>query len=245
MTVSLTFVGRSLRHSVRSVDAMLTAILLPVAILLMFVYVFGGAIDAGGRYVDYVVPGIIVLCVGFGAASTAVAVALDMTTGVIDRFRTLPIAGGAVLTGHVTASVARNVFSTSLVIGVALIAGFRPEVDPLRWLAAAALLLSLMLAISWLAAAFGLLAKTVEGANAMTFIAAFAPYVSSAFVPADSMPAGLSWVAEHQPVTPIVDAVRALTMGTPVGSSLWIAFAWCAVGIVAGRVAAAHLFRQS
>ena len=245
MTASLTFVGRSLRHSVRSVDALLTAVLLPVAILLMFVYVFGGAIDAGGRYVDYVVPGIIVLCVGFGAASTAVAVALDMTTGVIDRFRTLPIAGSAVLTGHVTASVARNVCSTSLVIGVALIAGFRPEVDPLRWLAAASLLLALMLAISWVAAAFGLLAKTVEGANAMTFIAAFAPYVSSAFVPADSMPAGLSWIAEHQPVTPIVDSVRALLMGTPVGDSLWIAFAWCAVGIVVGRVAAAHLFRQS
>ncbi|RKQ91578.1 ABC-2 type transport system permease protein [Solirubrobacter pauli] len=245
MTASLTFVGRSLRHSVRSVDALLTAILLPVAILLMFVYVFGGAIDAGGRYVDYVVPGIIVLCVGFGAASTAVAVAMDMTTGVIDRFRTLPIAGGAVLTGHVAASVARNVVSTSLVLAVALVVGFRPEADPLRWLAAAALLLALMVAISWVAAAFGLLAKTVEGANAMTFIAAFAPYVSSAFVPADSMPAGLSWIAEHQPVTPIVDSVRALTMGTPVGDSLWIAFAWCAVGIVAGRVAAAHLFRQS
>ncbi|MDA0180450.1 ABC transporter permease [Solirubrobacter phytolaccae] len=245
MTASLTFVGRSLRHSVRSVDALLTAILLPVAILLMFVYVFGGAIDAGGRYVDYVVPGIIVLCVGFGAASTAVAVALDMTTGVIDRFRTLPIASSAVLTGHVTASVARNVVSTSLVIGVALIAGFRPEVDPLRWLAAAALLLCLMTAISWVAAAFGLFAKTVEGANAMTFIAAFAPYVSSGFVPADSMPAGLSWIAEHQPVTPIVDSVRALLMGTPVGNSLWIAFAWCAAGIVLGRVASSRLFRQS
>ncbi len=245
MTASLTFVGRSLRHSVRSVDALLTAILLPVAILLMFVYVFGGAIDAGGRYVDYVVPGIIVLCAGFGAASTAVAVAVDMTTGVIDRFRTLPIASSAVLTGHVTASVARNVVSTSLVIGVALIAGFRPEPDPLRWLAAAALLLALMTAISWLAASFGLLAKTVEGANAITFVAAFAPYVSSAFVPADSMPAGLSWIAEHQPVTPIVDSVRALTMGTPVGDELWIAFAWCAVGLIVGRVAAAHLFRQS
>lgn len=245
MTASLTFVGRSLRHSVRSVDALLTAILLPVAILLMFVYVFGGAIDSGGRYVDYVVPGIIVLCAGFGSASTAVAVAVDMTTGVIDRFRTLPIAAGAVLTGHVTASVARNIVSTSLVIGVALIAGFRPEVDPLRWLAAAALLLCLMAAISWLAACFGLIAKSVEGANAITFVAAFAPYVSSAFVPADSMPAGLSWIAEHQPVTPIVDSVRALTMGTPVGDSLWIAFAWCAAGLIVGRLLAVRLFRQS
>jgi ABC-2 type transport system permease protein len=245
MTASLTFVGRSLRHSVRSVDALLTAVLLPVAILLLFVYVFGGAIDPGGRYVDYVVPGIIVLCAGFGSASTAVAVAVDMTTGVIDRFRTLPIASGAVLTGHVTASVARNVVSTSLVLAVALLCGFRPDPDPVRWLAAAALLLALMTAISWLAAAFGLLAKSVEGANAITFVAAFAPYVSSAFVPADSMPAGLGWIASHQPVTPVVDSVRALTLGTPVGDSLWIAFAWCAVGIVVGRVASARLFRQS
>ena len=245
MTASLTFVGRSLRHSVRSVDALLTAVLLPVAILLMFVYVFGGAIDAGGRYVDYVVPGIIVLCAGFGSASTAVAVAIDMTTGVIDRFRTLPIASGAVLTGHVTASVVRNVLSTSLVVAVALLAGFRPEPDPLRWLAAGALLLALMTAISWLAACFGLLAKSVEGANAITFVAAFAPYVSSAFVPAESMPAGLQWVAEHQPVTPIVDSVRALSLGTPVGDELWIAFAWCLGGIVVGRIAAARLFRQN
>src|SRR3954470_17977725 len=133
MTVSMTFVGRSLRHSVRSVDALLTAIMLPVAILLMFVYVFGGAIQTDGRYVDYVVPGIIVLCAGFGAASTAVAVAVDMTTGVIDRFRTLPISSSAVLTGHVVASVTRNVVSTGLVLGVALLAGFQPVTDPERW----------------------------------------------------------------------------------------------------------------
>ena len=244
MTASLTFVGRSLRHSVRSVDALLTAVLLPVAILLMFVYVFGGAIDTDGRYVDYVVPGIIVLCAGFGSASTAVAVAVDMTTGVIDRFRTLPIASGAVLTGHVTASVARNVVSTSLVIGVALIAGFRPEPDPLNWLAAAALLLALMTAISWIAACFGLLAKSVEAANALTFVAAFAPYLSSAFVPADTMPSGLSWVAEHQPVTPIADTLRELLLGMPVGNEAIVAIAWCAAGIVIGRLGAAYLFAR-
>jgi ABC-2 type transport system permease protein len=164
---------------------------------------------------------------------------------VIDRFRTLPIAASAVLTGHVTASVARNVVSTALVIAVALLAGFRPAPDPARWALAALLLLALMTAISWLAAWFGLLAKSVEGANALTFVAAFAPYVSSAFVPADSMPAGLRWIAEHQPVTPIVDAVRALTMGTPVGNELPIAFAWCAAGILVGRFAAAHRFRQN
>jgi ABC-2 type transport system permease protein len=245
MTDSLTFIGRSLRHSVRSIDALLTAIMLPVAILLMFVYVFGGAIDTGGgRYVDYVVPGIIVLCAGFGSASTAVAVALDMTTGVIDRFRTLPISSSAVLTGHVAASVARNVVSTLLVICVALIAGFRPEAGALDWLAVAGLLLALMTAISWLAACFGLLAKSVEAANACTFIAAFAPYVSSAFVPADSMPAGLSWVAEHQPVTPIADTIRELLLGMPVGDEAWWAIGWCVAGIAIGRAGAAYLFAR-
>jgi ABC-2 type transport system permease protein len=244
MTDSLTFIGRSLRHSVRSIDALLTAIMLPVAIMLMFVYVFGGAIDTGGRYVDYVVPGIIVLCAGFGSAGTAVAVALDMTTGVVDRFRTLPISAAAVLTGHVTASVVRNVASTLLVLGVALLAGFRPVADPLNWLAAAGLLLALMTAISWLAACFGLIAKSVEAANAITFVAAFAPYLSSAFVPADTMPAGLRWIAEHQPVTPIADTLRELMFDLPVGNEALWAIGWCVAGIVVGRVGAAYLFAR-
>ncbi len=244
MTDSLTFIGRSLRHSVRSIDALLTAIFLPVSIMLMFVYVFGGAIDTGGRYVDYVVPGIIVLCAGFGSAGTAVAVALDMTTGVIDRFRSLPISSAAVLTGHVAASVARNVVSTVLVLGVALLAGFRPVADPLNWLAVAGLLLALMTAISWLAACFGLLARSVEAANAATFVAAFAPYVSSAFVPADTMPATLQWIADHQPVTPIADTLRALMLDTPVGNEAIVALAWCLAGIAIGRAGAAYLFRR-
>ena len=244
MTDSLTFIGRSLRHSVRSVDALLTAILLPVMIMLLFVYVFGGAIDTGGRYVDYVVPGIIVLCAAFGSAGTAMAVALDMTTGVIDRFRTLPIASGAVLTGHVAASIARNVVSALLVLGVALVAGFRPTTDPLNWLGAVALLLALMTAISWLAACFGLLARSVETANAITFVAAFAPYVSSAFVPADTMPAALEWVATYQPVTPITDTLRALLLDAPLGNEWIVAAAWCIAGVVIGRVGAAHLFRR-
>jgi ABC-2 type transport system permease protein len=244
MTDSLTFIGRSLRHSVRSIDALLTAILLPVAIMLMFVYVFGGAIETDGRYVDYVIPGIIVLCAGFGSAGTAVAVALDMTTGVIDRFRTLPISSAAVLTGHVAASVARNVVSTLLVIGVGLLAGFQPSAGPLDWLAVAALLLALMTAISWLAACFGLIARSVEAANAITFVAAFAPYLSSAFVPPDTMRAGLSWIAEHQPVTPIADTLRELLLGLPVGDEALVAVAWCVAGIVIGRLGAAYLFAR-
>src|SRR4051794_27159649 len=211
--------------------------MLPISILLMFVYVFGGAIRSEGPYVDYVVPGIIVLCAGFGSAGIAVAVAVDMTTGVIDRFRTLPIPAASVLTGHVTANVARTVVSTTLVVLAALVCGFRPVADPLRWLAAAGLLLALMLAISWVATSFGLLVKSVEAANAITFVVAFAPYVSSAFVAPDTMPSGLAWVAEHQPVTPIVDTLRDLTLGAAVGSEAWVALVWCLGAAVVGRVA--------
>ena len=243
-TAALVFVGRSLRHSVRSIDALLTSLMLPVSILLMFVYVFGGAIRSNGPYVDYVVPGIIVLCAGFGSASVAVAVALDMTNGVIDRFRTLPISAGSVLTGHVVANVCRNIVSTTLVIGVALVCGFRPVADPTRWLAAAGLLLALMVAISWVATSFGLLVKSVETANALTFIAAFAPYLSSAFVAPETMPAGVQWVAENQPVTPVVDTLRDLTLGAHVGSEAFVALGWCVAAAIAGRVAAGVLFRR-
>ena len=245
MTDSLTFIGRSLRHSVRSIDALLTAIFLPVGIMLMFVYVFGGAIDTGGRYVDYVVPGIIVLCAGFGSAGTAVAVAMDMTSGVIDRFRTLPISSAAVLTGHVAASVARNVVSTLLVLGVALLAGFRPTTDPLNWLAAAGLLLAVMLAISWIAASFGLLVKKRRGRQRDHVRGRLRAVLSAApSCPPTRCRTACCWVADHQPVTPIADTLRALMLDTPVGNTWILALAWCAAGIVVGRTAAAYLFRR-
>jgi ABC-2 type transport system permease protein len=240
----LALIGRSVRHSARSVDALIIAVVLPVALLLMFVEVFGGAIDAGGDYVDYVVPGIILLCAGFGSASTAVAVNADMTTGVVDRFRSLPIASSALLTGHVVASVLRNVLSTVLVVGVALLVGFRPTTDPLRWLAVAGVLLAFMLAISWLAACFGLLARNAEAAGGFSFIVMFLPYVSSAFVPVDTMPGVLRTVAGHQPLTPIVETLRALTMGTPVSGSALTALLWCAGAILVGSVGAGLLFRR-
>ena len=213
----------------------------------MFVYVFGGAIQADGRYVDYVVPGIIVLCAGFGSASTAVAVAVDMTTGVIDRFRSLPIASGAVLTGHVTASVARNVVSTALVVGVALAAGFRPDADPARWLAAAGAAARAddrdLLARR---PASGCSSRASRRANAITFVAAFAPYVSSAFVPA-GVDAGRAAVDRRAPAGdadrrhhPRAHARRAASATRPC-----IALAWCA-----GRAhrsaacGASYLFRR-
>jgi ABC-2 type transport system permease protein len=240
---SLALIGRSVRHSIRSVDALLTAVLLPVMLLLLFVYVFGGAIETDGRYLDYVVPGIILLCAGYGSATTAVSVNADMTTGVIDRFRSLPIAASAPLTGHVAASVLRNLVSTVLVLAIALLIGFDPSAGVLDWLGVLGMLLAFMVAISWLGAAFGLLARSAESAGAFSFFVLFLPYVSSAFVPPESMPAALEAIADHQPVTPITETLRSLLLGTPGGDAL-VALAWCAGFAVAGIAAAAFLFRR-
>jgi ABC-2 type transport system permease protein len=240
---SLALIGRSVRHSLRSVDALLTAVLLPVLLLLLFVYVFGGAIETDGRYLDYVVPGIILLCAGFGSATTAVSVNADMTTGIIDRFRSLPIASAAPLTGHVVAGILRNVVSTVLVLAVALVIGFDPTASALEWLGVLGMLLAFMAAISWLAAAFGLAARSAEAAGAFSFIVLFLPYVSSAFVLPASMPAGLEAIAEHQPITPIVETLRALMLGTG-GADAAVALTWCAGFAVIGASAAAVLFRR-
>ena len=241
---SLVFIGRSTRHSLRSIDALVTSIALPVIILLLFVYVFGGALRPSGGYVDYVVPGIILLCAGFGSSTTAIKVNEDMTNGVIDRFRSMPIAGAAVLAGHVVASVARNLVSTVIVLGVAVAIGFRPDGDPLAWLGVVGVLTLYMSAISWLAAAFGLVARSAEGAGAFSFVIMFLPYLSSAFVPTDTMPAALRGLADHQPVTPIIETLRGLMMGTPIGSTGLAALAWCAGGVVLGWGLAAALFTR-
>jgi ABC-2 type transport system permease protein len=237
-------VGRSVRHSVRNLESLLMSVILPVVLMLLFVYVFGGAIDPTGHYADYVVPGIILLCTGYGAASTAVDVAQDMAEGVVDRFRSMPILSSAVLTGHVVASVARNVLATLLVVGVAYLTGFRPDAGPLEWLAVAGVLLLWVLALSWVAVCFGLLARTVEGANGFTFLVLFLPYLSSAFVPTDTMRAGLRAVAEVQPVTPITETLRGLLLGTPIGSYGWQAVVWCAGLLLAAYAAASVLFRR-
>ncbi|OLZ60587.1 multidrug ABC transporter permease [Streptomyces amritsarensis] len=241
---ALTLAGRSLRISSRQPDALITALMLPVMLMLIFVYFFGGAIDTGTEYVTYVVPGAMLLCAGFGAASTAVSVADDMRSGVIDRFRTLDIGGIPILAGHVTASVLRNLLSTTLVLAVALAIGFRPQAGPAAFLAAAGLLLAYITAISWLAAALGLLAQTPEAAGGFTFLMMFLPYPSSAFVPIETMPGWLHGFAEHQPLTPVIESLRALLLAQPAGSAPWTALAWCA-GITAAAVAlAAVLFRS-
>jgi ABC-2 type transport system permease protein len=242
--VALTMAGRCVRLSLRQLDALLTSLLLPVLLMLIFVYLFGGAIDTGTDYVTYVVPGVILLCVGFGSATTAVSVSQDMTGGIVDRFRSMDVGGPSVLAGHVAASVVRNTASTVLVLAVALAIGFRPEAGPLQWLAVAGVLLAFVLAISSLAAALGLLAGSPEAANGVTFLVMFLPYASSAFVPVDTMPSWLQGFAAHQPITPVVETVRGLLLGMPVGAHALTALAWCA-GILAVSVAASGaLFRR-
>ncbi|HZY29352.1 MAG TPA: ABC transporter permease [Jiangellaceae bacterium] len=229
----------------RDLESLLISVMLPVMLMLLFVYVFGGAIDTGTEYVTYVVPGIILLCAGCGASTTAVSVSADMQTGVVDRFRSLPIVGSAVLTGHVVASMARNVFSTVVIIDVAVLVGFRPEASALGYLGALAMVLLFVLAISWVSVVVGLVAKSVEAASAFTFFVLFLPYVSSAFVPPDTMPAVRHGFADNQPVTPMVETIRALLMGTPVGRSGWTAVAWFGAIAVTAFVASMSLFRRS
>lgn len=241
---SLTMIRRSMRLNVRNLEMLLTGIALPVMILLLFVYVFGGAIAVRGNYVDYVVPGVILLCTGFGAASTAVSVAGDLERGIVDRFRSMAIAPSSIITGHAVASLARNALATTLVFVVALAIGFRPTASPFEWLAVAAVLLLYVGALTWVAVFVGLLAGTAEAANGFTFFILFVPYLSSAFVPADTMPAVLTAVAEHQPVTPVTETVRGLLIGTPIDSNGWQAVAWCGGIQVVAFLASARRFRR-
>jgi ABC-2 type transport system permease protein len=239
--------ARCLRLSSRSIDAVITALMLPIMLMLLFVYVFGGAMSGrgtgSGGYVSYLVPGVLLLCAGFGAASTAVSVSQDMTGGIIDRLRSLNVPGRTVLAGHVAASVVRNIATTVLVLAVAFAIGFRPHATVAGWLAAAGLLLAFVLAISWLAAAAGLLARSAEAASGFTFVVMFLPYPSSTFVPIATMPGWLQGFARNQPVTPVVQAMRGLLLGTPVGAAPWRALAWCGGILIVSAIASGALFR--
>jgi ABC-2 type transport system permease protein len=244
MSDALTLSGRCLRLSRRNVEALLTSLMLPIMLMLLFVYLFGGAIETGTKYVTYVVPGVLLLCAGYGASVTAVSVSNDMTGGIVDRFRSLDVGGASVLAGHVTASVVRNAASTVLVLGVGLLIGFRPHADVLHWVGAGGVLLLFVLALSWFAAVIGLLAKTPEGANGFTFFVMFLPYPSSAFVPIHTMPSWIQGFAEHQPVTPVIETIRSLLLGTPAGSSPWQAMAWCGGNLLVSITLAAMLFHR-
>ena len=244
MSDSLTLAGRCLRLTRRNPEALLTALLLPIMLMLLFVYLFGGAIDTGTKYVTYVVPGVLLLCAGYGSSLTAVSVTQDMAGGIVDRLRSLDVRGAAVLAGHVTASLVRNAASTVLVFAVAFAIGFRPHAGLVDWLAAAGVLLVFVLAISWLSAAIGLLTHTAEAAGGFTFLVMFLPYPSSAFVPIDTMPSWLHGFATHQPVTPVIETLRGLLLGTPVGSSPWHALAWCGAILAASIALSGALFAR-
>jgi ABC-2 type transport system permease protein len=245
MSDALTMSGRCLRLSRRNVEAVLTSLMLPILLMLLFVYLFGGAIETGtAKYVTYVVPGLLILCAGYGASVTAVSVSSDMSGGIVDRFRSLDVGGAAVLSGHVTASLVRNAASTVLVLGVGVLVGFRPHAGVLDWLAALAILALFVAALSWFAAVIGLLAKSPEGASGFTFFVMFLPYPSSAFVPVGTMPGWIQGFAAHQPVTPVIETLRALLLGTPAGPSPWQAVLWCGGILLASVAAAGVLFRR-
>jgi ABC-2 type transport system permease protein len=237
-------VTRSVRRSLRDPEAFFTALMLPVILMLLFVYVFGGAMRTGTSYVDYVVPGLIVLCAGFGAGTTATAVAQDMTNGIVDRFRSMPVTPSSVLSGHVVASLLRNLLATLLVICVGLAVGWRPTGSVLDWLGAVAIVVLFILALSWLAAAVGLLAGGPEAANSMTIVLMFLPYVSTAFVPVDTMPTWLRGFAEHQPMTPVIETLRGLWMGTSLGHQPLVAVAWSLGILVVAMLGASALFTR-
>ena len=244
LTAEAVFVKRSIIHSLRTPDVIIMAIMLPVILMLLFTFVFGGAFESDGSYVDYVVPGIILLCAGFGAASVAVDVGNDMTNGIIDRFRTMPLRASAVITGHVVASLLRNLVATGIVIGVGLLVGFRPNGTPLEWLVAAGLIAFYILAMTYLFAAIGLAASSPEAAGGYGFILMFVPYLSSAFVPIDTMPTWLQWIAQNQPLTPIIETIRGLLMGGDIAPYWPAALIW-SVGIIAIATAwGAWLFKR-
>lgn len=225
--------GRSLRHILRSPDTIITTAVTPVAMMLLLVFVFGGAIDTGGAtsYIDYLLPGILLVTVASGVAYTAYRLFLDMQAGVFERFQSMPIARSSVLWAHVLTSLVANLVAVAIVIGVAVLIGFRTGASLGGWLAVAGILILFTLALTWLAVMAGLSAKTIDGATAFSYPLIFLPFISSAFVPTDSMPAPVAWFAEHQPVTAIVDALRALFAQQAVGDSIWIALAWL-VGIL-------------
>jgi ABC-2 type transport system permease protein len=224
--------GRSMRHILRSMDTIITVTIMPIAFMLLFVYVFGGAIQTGtDNYVNYLLPGILLIAIASGISYTAYRLFLDMQRGIFERFHSMPIARSTVLWGHVLTSLVSNSISVVVIMIVALIMGFRSSAGILSWLAVAGILALFTLALTWIAAIAGLSANSMDGAVAFSYPLLFLPFISSAFVPTESMPSGVRAFAENQPVTSIVESIRALLSGQPAGNDIWIALAWC-VGIM-------------
>jgi ABC-2 type transport system permease protein len=242
-TVALT--GRTLRHVTRSVDTIITTAVVPIAMMLLFVYVFGGAIDTGPvDYVDYMLPGILLITVASGISYTAFRLFTDMQEGIFERFQSMPVARSGLLWAHVVTTLVATMISLAVVIAVAFAMGFRTGAGPLAWLAVAAILVLFTVALTWLAVIPGLSATTIEGASAFSYPLIFLPFLSSAFVPTDTMPGPVRWFAENQPVTSIVDTIRNLFAEQPVGSDVWVALGWCVGLLVVSYTLAMATYRR-
>jgi ABC-2 type transport system permease protein len=237
--------GRSLRHIIRSPDTIITTLAMPIAFMLLFVYVFGGAIQTGtGSYVNYLLPGILLITVASGISYTAYRLFLDMQGGIFERFQSMPIARSSVLWAHVLTSLVANLISVVVVVLVALLMGFRSGAGVLAWLAVLGILVLFTLALTWIAVIPGLTATSIEGASAFSYPLIFLPFISSAFVPTESMPGPVRAFAEHQPVTSIVNAIRDLYTQQPVGTGIWIALGWCVAILVVAYVFATISYRR-
>jgi ABC-2 type transport system permease protein len=237
--------GRTMRHVTRSFDTIITTAITPIAIMLLFVYVFGGAIDTGSvSYVNYMLPGILLITIASGISYTAFRLFTDMQGGIFERFQSMPIARSGVLWAHVVTSLVANLISLVVVVGVGLLMGFRSGAGVLAWLAVAGILVLFTLALTWLAVIPGLTAKSVDGASAFAYPLIFLPFISSAFVPTDTMPGPVRAFAEHQPVTSIVNAIRDLFTQQPVGTDIWTALAWCVGILVVAYIFATISYRR-
>ncbi len=237
--------GRSMRHIFRSLDTIITVTIMPIAFMLLFVYVLGGAIQAGtDNYVNYLLPGILLIAIASGISYTSYRLYLDLQRGIFDRFHSMPIARSAPLWGHVLTSLVSNAISVVIIILVALLMGFRSPAGVLSWLAVTGILALFTLALTWVAAIAGLSATSADGAVAFSYPLVFLPFVSSAFVPTRSMPPVVRAFAERQPVTAIVDALRALLEGQPVGNEIWVALAWCLGVMLVAYVVAMRVYKQ-
>ena len=237
--------GRSLRHVTRSMDTIITVTIMPIAFMLLFVYVFGGAIKAGsGNYVNYLLPGILLIAIASGISYTAFRLFNDLQSGIFERFHSMPIARSSVLWGHVLTSLVANAISVVVIVLVALLMGFRSSAGVPAWLAVAGILVVFTLALTWIAVLAGLSATSPDGASAFSYPLIFLPFVSSAFVPTASMPGPVRVFAEHQPVTSIVNTIRALFERQPVGSDIWIALAWCLGILVVAYILAMRAYRR-
>ncbi|MHB0976290.1 MAG: ABC transporter permease [Candidatus Aquicultorales bacterium] len=237
--------GRVLRHNLRSIDTIITVVAMPIVMMIMFVYIFGGSIDTGsGSYINFVVPGTVLMCITSGVAYGAIRIHNDFAQGIIDRFRSMPIAKSSILGGHVLTSLVFNAFSTVLVLFVALLFGFRPGAGPVGWLLVTGILLLFTLAMTWIAVMFSLLAKTYEGAGVFSYFLLLLLFVSSGFAPTKSMPKLVRLFAENQPMTHVINSVRALMLDTPVGNATSIAVMWCLGVLTISSIAALQIYKR-